>query len=441
MADYYPLLERAVSSLPESTPETRRAIYERARKALINQLRNVQPPVPESYINRENQALNLSIAQLEAALQQAAGARPINTPGRPIQRPMVPGQTRPLPPGATPPQVPPAQATGPTPPRAGQEPAPEPKAELRSGPVTAPGGEAPVVRSEPRAVQNNDLESDDDRPEGRRPVAVTPPKAPPNPMKRIAILGVILLLAIVAVAALAIRLKDNPQDYARSRTPVSTEEAEPEAPLGKIIDRVGSDQTGRAGAPQPQPQRPAATTAEPSIAVAQRAAILVEAPDDPQKVKTFIGTTLWSIDPSGAKPVLVAEINLPDARLKVSMRMSRNTDPRLPASHTMEFRFTPGADSEAPGVTEIDTPQMRIEDSANGAPLAGVPAAILPNYFLVGLSSGDKLMERNMDLIRDRGWFDIPMVLNTGRIAKLTFEKGASGDRALAQAIQGWNAP
>ena len=50
-------------------------------------------------------------------------------------------------------------------------------------------------------------------------------------------------------------------------------------------------------------------------------------------------------------------------------------------------------------------------------------------------------MGRNMDLIRDRGWFDIPMVLSTGRIAKLTFEKGPSGDRALAQAMQGWNAP
>jgi hypothetical protein len=43
--------------------------------------------------------------------------------------------------------------------------------------------------------------------------------------------------------------------------------------------------------------------------------------------------------------------------------------------------------------------------------------------------------------MRDRGWVDIPMVLSNGRIAKLTFEKGASGDRVLAQAMQAWDKP
>jgi len=257
-------------------------------------------------------------------------------------------------------------------------------------------------------------------------------------MKRMAILGVILIAATAAVAALAIRLKDNPQDYARSRTPVSTEEAE--APAGKLIDRVGSDQTGRAGAPAPA-AAPPAPALEAVIPVAQRAAILIEAPDDPQKVKTFIGTSLWRLDMSGEQPVLVAEIALPDAKLTVSMRMSRNIDTKLPASHTMEFRFTPAPGSDAPGIAEIDTPQMRIEDSANGAPLVGVPAPIMPNYFLVGLSNGDKIVSRNMELMRDRGWVDIPMVLSNGRIAKLTFEKGASGDRVLAQAMQAWDKP
>ena len=433
MADYYPLLERAVSSLPESTPETRRVIYERARKALLNQLRNVQPAVPESYINRENQALNLSIAQLEAALQQAAGTPPGSAPGRPGQRPVVPGQTRTLPPGAV--------APTPRAPVPQQAPTPESRADFRPGPNLEPPAGAPLVQGEPRAEHDNGGESEEDRREGRRPVAIAPPKSPPHPLKRIAILGVILIVAILAVATLAIRLKDNPQDYARSRTPTGAEEPEAEAPLGKIIDRVGSDQTGRVGAPQAQTPRPSAPTPEPSVPVAQRAAILIEAPDDPQKVKTFVGTTVWRVDASGVKPVLVAEVTLPEAKLTVSMRMSRNMDPKLPASHTMEFRFTPGPGSEAPGVTEIDTPQMRIEDSANGAPLAGVPAAIMSNYFLVGLSGGEQLMGRNMDLIRDRGWFDIPMVLSTGRIAKLTFEKGPSGDRALAQAMQGWNAP
>ena len=46
MADYYPLIARAIAGLDPSAPgESRRALYERARSALIAQLRGVQPPL------------------------------------------------------------------------------------------------------------------------------------------------------------------------------------------------------------------------------------------------------------------------------------------------------------------------------------------------------------------------------------------------------------
>jgi hypothetical protein len=43
MADYYPLIARAVSNLVRSTAETRAAIYNRARAAMLAQLRGVTP--------------------------------------------------------------------------------------------------------------------------------------------------------------------------------------------------------------------------------------------------------------------------------------------------------------------------------------------------------------------------------------------------------------
>ena len=469
MADYYPLLERAVSSLPDPTPEARRAIYDRARKALIAQLQNVKPAVASSYIDRECHALDLAVARLEAIilkgpLQPASapsdGKSPPRTPqqerARPPSLPLSGVQRTPMNNAARPVARPPVVPPSPTPQKAPPvEPDRAPPLALLPpdkmvGPIMPPATPASPSPTRPAAsladqtpdapesqlgrfgrARSDDVDADSERREGRRPIAITPTR-PPHPMKRIAILGVILLVAAVAVAGLAIRLKDNPQDYARSRTPVSTQEAEPQETGGKIVDRVGSGETTK-----PAPAA-VAIPAAPALPMEQRAAILVEAPDDPQKVKTFIGTTLWRVEGSGASSVLVADINLPEASLTANMRMTRNTDPKLPASHTIEIRFAPGANSEVSNITTIDTPQMRIEDSPTGAPLAGAPVPIMPNYFLVGLSNNDQMSARNMELLRDRSWIDIPMALGSGRIAKLTFEKGPSGERAITQALQAW---
>ena len=66
MADYHSLLTRAVANLPNAgTPATRAAIYGRARKALLEQLRSLRPPLPESDITREEKALDAAIAEIE----------------------------------------------------------------------------------------------------------------------------------------------------------------------------------------------------------------------------------------------------------------------------------------------------------------------------------------------------------------------------------------
>ena len=66
MTDYYPLIARAVAGLPKSTGESRRALYERARSALLAQLRNLDPPLPETEITRERLLLEEAIRKVEA---------------------------------------------------------------------------------------------------------------------------------------------------------------------------------------------------------------------------------------------------------------------------------------------------------------------------------------------------------------------------------------
>ncbi len=71
MADYYPLLAKAIAALPKSTPQTRGAIYERAKKALLGQLNAMQPPPPHGAIEREAQALDEAVARLEREFDAA----------------------------------------------------------------------------------------------------------------------------------------------------------------------------------------------------------------------------------------------------------------------------------------------------------------------------------------------------------------------------------
>jgi hypothetical protein len=61
MADYYPLIAKAVSGLEKSTGEARRALYDRARTALLAQLRGVEPALSEPDITRERLALEEAI--------------------------------------------------------------------------------------------------------------------------------------------------------------------------------------------------------------------------------------------------------------------------------------------------------------------------------------------------------------------------------------------
>ena len=126
MADYYPLIARAIAGLDPSAPgESRRALYERARAALIAQLRSVEPPLSESEITRERLSLEEAVRKVESEAAQRAreASRGAPDPTRTASRASTalranarpgarPGDTAPT--GAPPPQ--PRQRQGAPPP-------------------------------------------------------------------------------------------------------------------------------------------------------------------------------------------------------------------------------------------------------------------------------------------------------------------------------------
>src|SRR2546423_725750 len=92
MADYYPLVAKAVAGLEKNTGEGRRMLYERARSALVAQLRGMNdPPLTEAEITRERLALEEAIRKVEAEAARR---------GRDAPRPESPVPTAPAAPRA-----------------------------------------------------------------------------------------------------------------------------------------------------------------------------------------------------------------------------------------------------------------------------------------------------------------------------------------------------
>src|SRR5438270_12658891 len=136
MTDYYPLIGKAVAGLEKNTGEARRALYERARTALVNQLRNMNPPLTESEITRERLGLEEAIRKVEAEAARRlrmeppradilAGLRPAErAAAEPRSNESAPTEPRrPAPPPPPPPPPPGREAGPPTAPLSRREPA------------------------------------------------------------------------------------------------------------------------------------------------------------------------------------------------------------------------------------------------------------------------------------------------------------------------------
>src|SRR5580658_6035709 len=111
MTDYQPLIARAVEGLGKSTGEARRGLYERARSALVTQLRAVDPPLSESDITRERLALEEAIRKVEADAARKARME-ARTESRFEPRPLRPA-VRTTPPAPSPSPTPPPPAPPP----------------------------------------------------------------------------------------------------------------------------------------------------------------------------------------------------------------------------------------------------------------------------------------------------------------------------------------
>ena len=397
MADYQPLFTRAVADLQStSSVAARHAIYERARKAQMAQLGTLRPPLPESDIAREKEALEQAIAVIEAKF----GGTDFT------------------------PAEPPFAAT--TPAAATQQ------ASTGSAPTNAARIEASILPLSSLAK-------------------VAPPGGRAEKGKswlRLALAAV--LGAVLAIAGAASVMRQKPQ-YLPVAPPEAQQEPAPQQPA-KIAQQAqlspnstapavsvppGSQLIAQSGA---EPANNAPDASSPAAPGTARAAILI-ASDNPRNPMVSLGTTVWStIPPVPGQPATVAvkaDADIPGLKMHATMTLRKNTDPTLQATHTIDLKFSFSDGAPITGVKDVE-PKMRNLGSTASEALTGVRVKISDVYFVIALAKGDQNAARNLDLMQTRAWFDFPLLLNDNRIAKLVFQKSTKGEAMLAKAFEAW---
>ena len=482
--------------------EARRALYGRAREALVAQLRSNQPALFEAQITKERLALEEAIRKVEAeatrkshnqsqAEQQAAS----RTTSRPRTPEVVPQVRRASeaprldrinsPPTDLPPRagwtIPSArerllssrsslkkrgvnvfgdvvgevgaaiakatQTARQT--READEPGVPPNASEGSYSPSNPGG----VNSVDYHARERDLEpayvADDEQPVPSSPplryssttTASVPAEAeyedrrpPPSYGVMARFLVVLSILAgVVAtiswqwsmITGLYGHMDSKPQTQAGHETPL----AQP-----KFSGRLPQEQSaGQA----PGTSAPSAQTT-PAVA---RVVFYEEDPND-QQGRRYVGSAIWrteTVSPASGfepEPAVRADVEIPERRMTVTWSLRRNTDKALAASHTIEITFNLPADFPGGGIANIPGILMKQAEEARGTPLSGLAVKVTNGFFLIGLSAVETDVQQNVQLLKERSWFDIPIVYANGGRAILAMEKGAPGDRAFAEAFR-----
>jgi hypothetical protein len=562
MADYYPLIAKAVSGLDKSTGEARRALYDRARTALLAQLRGVEPALSEPDITRERLALEEAIRKVEAEAARRSRGEPLPTrpqsrheqdprteaPADPpeelpnplprydlrasrptigasadddgdrsdaeetrqavplsaaaarptlearqmeesrVRAPRVPGSSGEAPraEGSQWTRGAPlvseqglkgfrdsigeaealASATAPPSyPQAGEgreavvrsyqasedlerfEPRSSSRPEARGEPRMEQGSEQPLPRRSSREIlrpSTSIKRQDDAHPRVQsfpRVIRAEPPqeRLPEHPLAadwsaprstNRTVAWVVLALLVLTIAGAGYWWSDDIFSLIRGAfNPAQT--ADPAPPTegtlsGKNAERAPSTPNPSEGA-----------------LLAQKVVLYEEDQANPNGTQ-FVGSAVWRTErvaPGPGQPpdvVVRAEIEIPEQKIQVRMSLRRNDDKQLPASHTVEVVFTLPPDFLHGGISNIPGMLMKQGETTRGVPLNGVAVKVTTNFFLIGLSSVDADMQRNVQLLKERSWFDIPVVYTDGKRAIIAVEKGIPGERAFTEAFATW---
>lgn len=467
MPDYSAILRRSIESLPDNTPAMRQAVYDRARAALARQLTAVDPPLSADDLEAQHQRLEDAIADLESAIirgedpalagidwdaidsEFAGFDEAVKTSEEEFAHEDLEahsGQHQNVPPLA---------------PHPGMEPDPLAGDALRAEPRGA--------RFSPDPQQPYAQEREMPRPAPEQ----KPSKAPLYIFLSLLILvvggaGAIAFTQWGTVQSIAenmlagsVPARDDPAgttsepprpfaegegEQSQTVASMAPDSQAPDGENGKSEDRlidsngnissVDNDGTTTAMIPAaPSDTAPG----EVSNLVGQKA-IFYEQGDNGAPGQAREGVVAWSrFDQPDGSPAIEAVLDIPEKSMSAKILITRNLDSGLPASHLIEINFN-GADGlSASEIESVPALVMKPNERARGQPLTGAAVPVTENLFWIALSNDPEQVDRNITLMRDGAWFDMPLIFKDGTRALITFEKGIPGDQVFETVLASWS--
>ena len=159
--------------------------------------------------------------------------------------------------------------------------------------------------------------------------------------------------------------------------------------------------------------------------------------------KRHAGSVCWRLDLVKAagqadKLVVHADVEIPDLGMRMEMDFSHNAGMPASASHHVSIKFEHPADIAGDEVVYVPGILLKSSEQGKGAPFAGLGTTVARGSFLVALSGAEVDRRRNLQLLKERSWFDIPLGYANQRRGILAVEKGYRGEQIFREAMAEW---
>jgi hypothetical protein len=173
-------------------------------------------------------------------------------------------------------------------------------------------------------------------------------------------------------------------------------------------------------------------------AATEPAELLEPEGNDPRGKRT-VGKATWraASDSSGSGPVLTFAADFPDRGFSMEMRI-RKDDPNSGMSHLFEIQFWGSERFPVENIARVYGVLMKDPSDRNGEAMVGQLIPVSPGLFLFGLSALPNDLRHNLEAFHTHSRFEIPFSFPDGTLAVIVIDKGQSGERLFADALEKW---